>query len=226
MTRRQQTSVSDQARSHPPLEPRRQAAVSMQASAGFPGVHPLAILIQFNILSVLTIFGEHAMNPPPAAGLHWNDGMLLGCEFMDAEHEELVTLITALQQVSDAEVPAAFDALAAHARSHFQSEEAWMHRTDFPAQTCHSAEHDAVLQSIRGVHERVHAGDLAVARRVADALADWFPGHAEYLDAALAHWICNQQHGGKPVVLRRHIPTVDHPPAADRRIGHFTSGRV
>ncbi|MEG1733679.1 MAG: hypothetical protein RR283_01480, partial [Comamonas sp.] len=34
-------------------------------------------------------------------------------------------------------------------------------------------------------------------------LFSWFPGHADYLDSALAAWMTKKTMGGKPVVLRR-----------------------
>jgi hemerythrin len=59
------------------------------------------------------------------------------------------------------------------------------------------------MQSVREVMERVEAGELHHARSLAAELARWFPGHADYLDSALAHWMVKRRHGGKPVVLRR-----------------------
>jgi hemerythrin len=153
------------------------------------------------------------MDFPHDFRLAWHDGMLLGHRTMDVEHEELVRLINGVRQAADEGIATALDALASHLRDHFQSEEDGMTRTGFPAQACHAAEHAAVLQSVVGVRKRVEAGDFAAARRLADALSDWFPAHAEYLDAALSHWLCKQQHGGTPVVLRRHLPAMNAQPA-------------
>jgi hypothetical protein len=36
-------------------------------------------------------------------------------------------------------------------------------------------------------------------------LFEWFPGHADYLDSALAAWMTKRRFGGKPVVLRRSV---------------------
>jgi len=66
-----------------------------------------------------------------------------------------------------------------------------------------------VLTSIKGVRRRVAAGETEAARWLARALAAWFPGHADYMDAALAHWMCKQRLGGKPIVVRRHMPASD-----------------
>jgi hemerythrin len=143
----------------------------------------------------------------------WHDGMLLGYTPIDAVHEEFVLQIDALLRAPDSGILDALDALAVHAREHFGDEESWMAETDFPARTCHAAEHAAVMKSIEGVRRRVAEGPVEgqaeAARRLARALADWFPGHADYMDAALAHWMCKRRLGGKPIVVRRRLPASD-----------------
>lgn len=143
----------------------------------------------------------------PSANAGWHDGLLLGHDPMDRAHEEFVGLITALEHESSAglELKLALDALAAHARTHFETENAWMAASDFPARECHVSEHDAVLRSIEGVRRRVAQGEHACAQALARELAAWFPAHCEYLDAALAHWMCASRFGGKPVVVRRQL---------------------
>ena len=78
-----------------------------------------------------------------------------------------------------------------------------MTETGFPPRQCHIDEHAAVLRSADEVLALAEQGQLGPIRGFAAALVDWFPGHADYLDAALAHWMCKRQHGGKPVVVRR-----------------------
>ncbi len=143
--------------------------------------------------------------PPHEADLQWSDSLLLGFAPMDAVHEEFVTCVAALQQAQDQQLPGLLDRLIAHAHAHFGEEDRWMQQTQFPARECHINEHAAVMKSIMDVQAMLAQGDTAVCRRLADELARWFPGHADYLDAALAHWMCKQRMGGKPVVFR---PTV------------------
>jgi hemerythrin len=83
-----------------------------------------------------------------------------------------------------------------------------MRETDFPPRDCHIDEHAAVLRSIEDVLAVARAGDVHEVRRLADALAGWFPGHADWLDSALAAWLCKRSYGGKPVVLRRDVRAV------------------
>ncbi len=144
--------------------------------------------------------------PPPleaAERLSWNDSLLLGYTPMDAVHQEFVQCVTALQEASDADLPERMAQLIAHAQAHFGEEDRWMAQTQFPALECHVNEHAAVMSSLLEVQELLAQGHTAICRDLTLELVRWFPGHADYLDAALAHWMCKQRLGGKPVVLRR-----------------------
>jgi hemerythrin len=140
-----------------------------------------------------------------ATPLTWNDSLLLGDPEMDAVHEEFVACIAALTNAAGPDVADALAELERQATSHFEMEDTWMRENDFPARECHINEHAAVLASIGGVRRRVAAGESSAAYEIAQALSDWFPGHADYLDSALAHWMCKRRWGGKPVVLRRGV---------------------
>ena len=150
--------------------------------------------------------------------LVWSDALLLGYGPMDASHRDFVDCVHAIQDASDAALPAALAAFARHAETHFGEEDAWMRTTAFPAAQCHIDEHAAVLRSLSEVRTALEAGAHAsVARSLAKALGDWFPGHADYMDAALAHWMVRRRHGGTPVVLRRTPLPSSRPPHASER---------
>jgi hemerythrin len=138
------------------------------------------------------------------AAITWNDGFLLGFAAMDDTHREFVDCVAALERACDADLAARLADFARHAVAHFDQEQQWIDSTAFPAAQCHADEHAAVLRSVREVQELLHQGaDSRVARDLAQALVDWFPGHADYMDAALSHWMSKRAHGGAPVVLRR-----------------------
>jgi hemerythrin-like metal-binding protein len=137
------------------------------------------------------------------AQLGWHDSFVLGFGPMDAIHREFVDLVAAVQAAPDEELVERLATLATHCQQHFEEENRWMLETDFPPRDCHIDEHNAVLKSVRDVQGLLAQGDIANCRRLADELAKWFPGHADYLDSALAHWMCKRRFGGKPVVFRR-----------------------
>lgn len=142
-------------------------------------------------------------DPPP---LLWTDALLLGFPSMDRLHEDFVRIVQALRDAPDDELAERLAEVKAHLESHFGEEDRWMKETDFPPRDCHIDEHAAVLNSVREVQALLaQGGHHDTCRGLADELARWFPGHADYLDSALAAWMCKRRHGGKPVVVRRSI---------------------
>ncbi len=142
----------------------------------------------------------------PLPTMAWSDAFLLGYPAMDATHREFVDCVAALQTAADDDIERCLDEFLQHALSHFGEEQRWMDASKFPASKCHAEEHDKVLSSVREVIELMQRGvNKQVARDLAEALVQWFPGHADYMDASLSHWLSQQSHGGAPVVLRRQV---------------------
>lgn len=155
---------------------------------------------------------EPPKTKPASTILTWTDAFELGYGPIDDTHREFVEVVAALQRAEDAELLDRLDDFARHAKAHFDAEDHWMNETGFPPRDCHIGEHAAVLESLSQVRERVAAGDFAVGRSFTEALVDWFPGHADYLDSALAAWLFKREHGGRPIVLRRDIGSGSVPP--------------
>jgi hemerythrin len=122
---------------------------------------------------------------------------------IDDDHEELLALARDLALRPDAELRTGFCGLRTRFAEHFAEEDALMAGEDFSSRQCHLDEHAAVLASFEQVAERLDAGDLAPARRMATALADWLPEHIDALDRHLAKRLFQRQTGGAPVLLRR-----------------------
>ena len=139
-------------------------------------------------------------------GFAWDDRYLLGHPAMDDTHREFVERVDALLTAADADLPAALAAFAAHAEAHFGEEDRWMRDTAFPAADCHLDEHAKVLASVYEVQTALAEGDVAIVRELAQALKDWFPAHADYLDSALSTWLVKRSHGAAPLVFRRGAP--------------------
>ncbi|WP_229519225.1 bacteriohemerythrin [Massilia rhizosphaerae] len=142
-----------------------------------------------------------------AERLEWNDAMLLGHGPTDAAHEEFVQVVKALAACNAVTALGCLQAVEDHLLSHFESERQAMVRTSYPNMDCHLDEHQKVLDTVLEVNRLAQAGQVGLrdVRRLAAALADWFPKHATYLDSALSTWITKRRHGGAPVILRRDI---------------------
>jgi hemerythrin len=142
---------------------------------------------------------KHAPDAPPAADF----AAELGYAPMDRIHAEFEALLLRARTARADEWVSLLSEIDAHLRSHFEAEDGWMVETEFPPRDCHMDEHAAVLKSSAEVLELARQGDVGPAPSFVASLADWFPGHAAYLDSALAAWMCKRQFGGRPVVLHR-----------------------
>lgn len=126
---------------------------------------------------------------------------------MDETHREFYQVTFRLLTCDEATMESALVDFQRHAIDHFEQEDGWMRSSGFPPRDCHIDEHAAVLKSVADVIEAVRSGraGVPIVQDLAMHLFNWFPGHADYLDSALAAWMSKRAHGGKPVVLRRGV---------------------
>ena len=118
--------------------------------------------------------------------LQWSDALSLDLPIMDDPHREFVGLLAQVQRSPDATLLTAWQALVLQTNDHFGQEDRWMRATRFAAINCHSLQHQVVLEVMREGLVKAAAGDLAALREMASELAQWFPKHAQSMDAALA----------------------------------------
>lgn len=128
---------------------------------------------------------------------------LTGDDRMDQVHEEFHVLLLALRAAPAEKAAAALLDLLTHTRDHFAQEDSWMRELDYPIRDCHIQEHAEVLASLVQVHERLCQNDHHALPRLIRALEDWFPGHVQHLDSALAQWMVRRQWNAQPIMLRR-----------------------
>lgn len=121
--------------------------------------------------------------------LDWSDDLVIDHAAMDETHREFVVLLNRLGDAPDEDTLLALDELIEHTEAHFAQEERWMIESGFPPLHCHTREHGTVLEVARDVRARVSSGELPLARRLADALGQWFAGHAASMDTVLAQFL-------------------------------------
>ena len=149
----------------------------------------------------------HQKLPPHDSSFAWSDARLLGFGAMDDMHEEFYRVTSRLLTCDGAGAATAMSDFEDHARRHFEQEEEWMVSTAFPPRDCHIDEHAAVLNSVSEVRQALAGGraNETLVHDLALHLFQWFPGHADHLDSALAAWMSKRRFGGKPVVFRRSL---------------------
>lgn len=116
----------------------------------------------------------------------WNDSHNTGDARMDETHREFTDMINQiLATPEDAQLPV-YKAFLDHTVEHFAQEERWMLATGFSADNCHAEHHATILETMRVVEAHYLDSDPTIITRMAEALAEWFPGHAASMDAGLA----------------------------------------
>ncbi len=123
------------------------------------------------------------MNMPT---LEWSSALQLELPQMDDTHREFVDLLAAVQAATDADLLPQWQTLVAHTEEHFGQEDRWMRETGYANGNCHAVQHQVVLQVMREGATRAAAGDTPLLRLIAGELAQWFPQHAQSMDAGLA----------------------------------------
>jgi hemerythrin-like metal-binding protein len=118
--------------------------------------------------------------------LPWSDALSLNLPEMDETHREFVALLAVVSDATDEHLLDAWAALVDHTDAHFTQEDVWMRQTRFASGNCHSTQHKVVLIVMREGLVQGTAGRLDAIRQMASELADWFPKHAQTMDAALA----------------------------------------
>jgi hemerythrin len=124
--------------------------------------------------------------------LTWTDALALNQPCMDDTHREFVDALNAVDAARGQGLVAAQQALQGlieHSQAHFGQEDRWMAELGFDPATCHPAQHRQVLEVLLEVRRRLqHEGDaaLGLVDVLVPALAEWFPVHAQTMDAGLA----------------------------------------
>lgn len=122
----------------------------------------------------------------------WNDTLKLDQTEIDQTHQEFVALLNELSEVltGGRDPIAVYEKVLSHTEQHFAMEEDWMAATGFAADNCHSTQHKLVLDVMREVLEHARdKQDLQPMHALLPELVNWFPAHAEMMDAALVFHI-------------------------------------
>ena len=125
-------------------------------------------------------------NPAAPTLMPWTDSLHTGDARMDETHQEFVDMINQILATPEDQQLPVYKAFLNHTVEHFAQEERWMLATGFSADNCHAEHHATILETMRVVEAHSLDSDTTIITRMAEALAEWFPGHANSMDAGLA----------------------------------------
>ncbi len=116
------------------------------------------------------------------AFLAWSPNLSVGIDFIDADHRQHIALLTELHDLMESgqtRIAAVekLDELIEFSQQHFGLEERLMKENDYPGSEQHKAVHDALLDEIAELRERLISGDTDMGPELIDSLKDWLIVH-------------------------------------------------
>ncbi len=121
--------------------------------------------------------------------LNWSAELQLNDPRTDATHEEFIVMLNATACAEAATQLPKYQELVEHTVEHFAQEERWMRACDIPEDFCHFTQHNGVLEVMKEVERRALLGETALIGQMLEALVEWFPGHAQSMDAGLVTYL-------------------------------------
>ena len=122
--------------------------------------------------------------------IEWKDEFSIGIAAVDFEHRDLIGLINDLhetleQGVSYDNVVTTLGEIYAQISGHFALEERFMRDTEYAAYPAHKESHEALLDELRDIMDRVEDDGSYDKDRLARELEQWFTVHFRTHDAKL-----------------------------------------
>jgi len=130
--------------------------------------------------------------------MEWTLKLSVGISSYDREHQRLVKIINdlhAAMQVGQgaAQLGAILDGLISYAQTHFANEERAMARHKFPGFPAHKAEHEALTQQVRAIHEKFTAGATdALSAETMTFLKAWLLNHIHGTDRGYTRFLAGK----------------------------------
>ena len=121
--------------------------------------------------------------------LPWSPELVLHDSRTDATHQEFIDLLNATSASDTPHKLPLYQSLVEHTVAHFGQEERWMLACGLTAEHCHFSQHSSVLEVMKEVERRAVAGDSGLIDQMLEALVEWFPMHAQSMDAGLVAFL-------------------------------------
>jgi hemerythrin len=124
--------------------------------------------------------------------IEWKDAYKIGQDDIDAQHQHLFELTNAMMATDD--VPTLrmlIMTLYKHTREHFELEEAWMRKHNFPGTADHTNYHNSLLTRLNAISQDV--GQCVVNKPAIEQLmSEWALQHTQHDDALIAAYIAGK----------------------------------
>jgi hemerythrin-like metal-binding protein len=136
------------------------------------------------------------------AFLQWSPNLSVGIDFMDADHQKLMELLTELHdlvgagQIQTAAIEK-LDELIDFTQQHFRLEERLMEESDYDGFEQHRQLHEVLLQEVAELRQHLTVGEKNAGPEIMDFLKDWLIRHILESDKHLGGFLEERLGRGK-----------------------------
>ncbi len=128
--------------------------------------------------------------------VRWTEDLLVGVDIIDAQHKELFATADALLEAVEkggarGEVTRMVAFLEEYVENHFQMEEMYMKRFNYPEYSTHKIAHTTFVNDFYDLRQELDNDGVTpeLTVRLADRLSDWLTSHIGRMDKALAAFL-------------------------------------
>jgi hemerythrin len=130
----------------------------------------------------------------------WDDSYKTGFELVDAQHQELFSVVNDLYDAilagRDRElVGPTLEKLSRYTVEHFRAEEALMVETNYPALDKHRTQHWKLTKDVQDLRRKYESGEAVLSITLASFLANWLRRHIKEEDMLLIRYVQSRPHG-------------------------------
>ena len=114
--------------------------------------------------------------------LEWRNRYSVGNDALDADHKSIIDLINELysaihENSGERIIKSIFDRLLDYTKYHFNREEVYFDKMDYPQAEKHKAIHRSMVRQTQELHEKYLRNDIDIAMEALQFLKDWWIDH-------------------------------------------------
>lgn len=148
------------------------------------------------------------VEPTPECSVGWTDGLLVGVDSIDEDHQAFFRLADMLDDLTDSLdesldllVETAINILEEYVEGHFLREERALAAVNYPFLAEHIAAHDAFAKRAHEIAQEYRDGNRDVAKSITDIVRRWIVGHIRTMDMQYRTFLTNDNVDNRPLVF-------------------------
>jgi len=119
--------------------------------------------------------------------IQWSDRISVNVNEIDQQHKKLISLLNELHDSMKAGLgqkmlEKTLTELTTYTQTHFQTEEKYMQKFNYPEFEQHKKEHDKFVEKVKKSYEDIKSNRISLTITILKFLSDWITNHIQGTD--------------------------------------------